>query len=118
MARFTALCLGRCPDGSLRGEKRARVERKQLMLKAAIRVTGELKLQVSCLASTNLSARIDSLFWLPVPRRCLMKMLPVWYGRNGRQKGEAIERDKQTGAHRGGSDALPSQHRKGQARNT
>jgi hypothetical protein len=62
--------------------------------------------------------RIDSLFWLPVPRRCLMKMLPVWYGRNGQQKQEAIERDKQTGTHRGGSDALPGQHRERQARNT
>jgi hypothetical protein len=35
-----------------------------------------------------------------------MKMLPVWNERSGRQKEEAVERDKQAGTHRDGGDAL------------
>jgi hypothetical protein len=68
------------------------------------------------LADTNdgrqleLPGRIDSRFSLPVPRRCLVKMLPVWNERSGQQKEEAVERDKQAGTHRDGGDALPGQH--------
>jgi hypothetical protein len=66
VAKFTALCLGRCPDGSLRGERRARVERKWLMLKAAIRLTheqGELNPQAPAVCEAETLVKVSTVFF-------------------------------------------------------
>jgi hypothetical protein len=57
----------------------------------------------------QISVRIDSRLLLPARSRCLMKMLPVWYGNNGRQE-EATEHGKQARTDGSGSDALPEEH--------
>ena len=53
--------------------------------------------------------RIDSRLLLPARSRCLMKMLPVWYGNNGRQE-EATEHGQQARTDCSGSDALSEEH--------
>ena len=55
------------------------------------------------------AGRIDSSFWLPVESGCLVKMLPVWDSRDGRQEDEATECGKQARGDGGGSGALSGQ---------